>query len=285
MSLILDALKKLDREKSSRRDGNANIAAGILRPAPPRPGRKNRLYVVAVSLSALAAAGVTYAVMEYGSPQKTQTTGPGPAAAQSPAPAKQQAAAVLPAPEPARGVRPDAKPPEKVQAPVERKGQPVSPALLAKTASPAAARAAAAPSPPPGASPLPSREQTPPARDSREAAPAAPVKNQNPPEIKAAPPPAEKAPARKAAPEAPAVVPAAPMKPADAAPATPAGDPPSLKLSGIVWHEEPAARRAVVNGTFAAEGSVVEGVKVVEIHPNRVAFSHNGRPFEIVMFR
>ncbi len=107
MSLILDALKKLDREKSTRRDGNANIAAGILRPAPPRPGRKNRLYVIALSLSALAAAGVTYAVMEYGSPQKTETTGPGPAAAQSPAPAKQQVAAVLPAPEPARGVRPD----------------------------------------------------------------------------------------------------------------------------------------------------------------------------------
>jgi hypothetical protein len=56
---------------------------------------------------------------------------------------------------------------------------------------------------------------------------------------------------------------------------------PSLKLSGIVWQEEPGERRAMINGRIATEGSIIEGVKVVEIHPTLVRFSHNGRSFEI----
>jgi hypothetical protein len=60
--------------------------------------------------------------------------------------------------------------------------------------------------------------------------------------------------------------------------------PPLLKISGIVWHEEPSERRAVINGSFTKEGSVIEGVKVVEIFPTRVRFSHNGRTFEISVF-
>ncbi len=56
-----------------------------------------------------------------------------------------------------------------------------------------------------------------------------------------------------------------------------------MKLSGIVWQEEPGERRAMINGHIATEGSMVEGVKVVEIHPTRVRFSHNGRSFEITL--
>jgi type II secretory pathway component PulC len=56
---------------------------------------------------------------------------------------------------------------------------------------------------------------------------------------------------------------------------------PSLKLSAIVWYEERSKRFVMVNGLIANEGSVVEGVKVEEIYPDRVRFSHNGRPFEI----
>jgi len=56
---------------------------------------------------------------------------------------------------------------------------------------------------------------------------------------------------------------------------------PSLKLSAIVWYEEPSKRFVMVNGVIANEGSVVEGVKVEKIYPDRVRFSHNGRPFEI----
>jgi type II secretory pathway component PulC len=63
-----------------------------------------------------------------------------------------------------------------------------------------------------------------------------------------------------------------------------AGGSPQLKISGIVWHEEPAKRRAVVNGSFTSEGSVIEGVKIVEIFPTKVRFLHQGRYFEVSVF-
>jgi len=61
--------------------------------------------------------------------------------------------------------------------------------------------------------------------------------------------------------------------------------PPSLKLSAIVWYEDPSARFAMINGIKATEGSEIEGVKVVEIHPTSVRFLDNGRYFEISMTR
>ena len=63
MSLILDALKKLDREKSSRRNGTANIAAEILKPSMSRPGKRILRYFTTISLTAIAAAAITYAAM------------------------------------------------------------------------------------------------------------------------------------------------------------------------------------------------------------------------------
>ena len=60
--------------------------------------------------------------------------------------------------------------------------------------------------------------------------------------------------------------------------------PPTLKISGIVWHEEPSMRRAVINGSFITEGSMIEGVKVVEIFPTKVRFLYKGQSFEISVF-
>jgi predicted nuclease with RNAse H fold len=37
----------------------------------------------------------------------------------------------------------------------------------------------------------------------------------------------------------------------------------------------------MINGMILSEGSILEGVKVLEIHPTYVRLSHNGRPFEI----
>jgi hypothetical protein len=59
--------------------------------------------------------------------------------------------------------------------------------------------------------------------------------------------------------------------------------PPSLKLSVIVWYEDPSRRFAMINGMKATEGSVIEGVKVVEIYPTSVHFLHKGQYFEISM--
>ena len=73
-------------------------------------------------------------------------------------------------------------------------------------------------------------------------------------------------------------------KPAETAVNGPSSSPPRLKISGIVWHDDPAKRRAVINGVFTTEGSVIEGLKVVEILPTRVRFLHQGRPLEISIF-
>ena len=53
MSQILDALKKLDRERSSRPNGAADIAVEILRPNLPRPAKRILRYIPAVSLRAV----------------------------------------------------------------------------------------------------------------------------------------------------------------------------------------------------------------------------------------
>jgi general secretion pathway protein B len=59
MSLILDALKKLEQEKAARRDGTVNIAAEILRPDRLHPKSKRiALFTVAAGAAGLAAIAV-----------------------------------------------------------------------------------------------------------------------------------------------------------------------------------------------------------------------------------
>jgi hypothetical protein len=62
-------------------------------------------------------------------------------------------------------------------------------------------------------------------------------------------------------------------------------NPSSLKLSAIVWYKEPSMRFAMINGLKATEGSIIEGVKVVEINPTSVRFFHNDRYFELSIAR
>jgi hypothetical protein len=57
--------------------------------------------------------------------------------------------------------------------------------------------------------------------------------------------------------------------------------PPSLKISAIIWYEDPSKRFAMINDKIAHEGSLIEAVKVEEIHPDRVRFIFNGKHFEI----
>lgn len=118
MSLILDALKKLDREKSSRRIGTANIAVKILRPALPHPRKRIRLYFAAVCLTAVAIAAVTYGVIvEFGFLPKSSP----PVPLNAPAPS-QQVATALHSPEPVRDARDEiSQIPPKIQIPAESK--------------------------------------------------------------------------------------------------------------------------------------------------------------------
>jgi general secretion pathway protein B len=219
MSVILDVLKKLDREKSSRRSAAANIALEILKPDPPRSQKRNPLYFATVGLTALAAAAITYALMGSGLMNPPTTS---------------QEIATTP------------------RDPVSLPKSSLPPAK-----SPPAPSQRVAPDPPPLES----------GRDAREGI------SRVPPEVRT---PAEnKIPA--ISPVEKEAVPAPPQK----APDTSVITPPSLKISAIIWYEDPSKRFAMINDTMTHEGSVIEEVMVEEIYPNRVRFSHNGRHFEI----
>ena len=216
MSVILDALRKLDREKSSRRSHTANIAVEILRPDLPRPGKKVPLYIAAVPLTAIAVAAITYVLMwKPGSLSK-----PSPSVPVSLSAPSQQA---IPAPlsrEPVRDAQNEiSRVPLKIETPAGSK--------LTETSI------------------------------------------------------GEKKTERNIVPEETKVAPGDMKKPVEHTPAPSAATPPSLKISAIVWYEDPSKRFAMINGTISTEGSLVDGVKVAEIRPTGVLFLHNGQYFEI----
>jgi general secretion pathway protein B len=57
--------------------------------------------------------------------------------------------------------------------------------------------------------------------------------------------------------------------------------PADIKLSGIAWQDERAARRVVINGFLLKEGAVVSGAKITDIQADRVRFSSAAGQFEI----
>lgn len=57
--------------------------------------------------------------------------------------------------------------------------------------------------------------------------------------------------------------------------------PADIKLSGIAWQDERAARRVVINGFLLKEGAVVSGAKIIEIQADRVRFSTGTGQFEL----
>jgi general secretion pathway protein B len=118
MSVILDALKKLDREKSSRRSGTADIAFEILKTDLPRPGKRVPLYVAIAFVTSIATAAITYSVMVKGG---LLLKSPPPTAMNPPA--LNQPAAPVPIPnEPARDTRDEMSlAPPKNQSPVKSK--------------------------------------------------------------------------------------------------------------------------------------------------------------------
>jgi len=112
----------------------------------------------------------------------------------------------------------------------------------------------------------------------------APVAQQLP-----APPAIE--PARPLPPPPPEAILASPSPLPAPAPAQAAALPPSasassatapvLVVNGIAWQEERHGRRAVVNGVLVAEGAMVAGARVTEIHAGKVVFSSGGQILEI----
>ena len=221
MSVILDALKKLDREKSSRRNGTANIAVEILRADLPPPGKRVPRYAAIAFLTAFATAAVTYGVMVKGGFLSKSTPPP----AVNPAAPRQEAAPAPTSSEPVPSARDEINPePPKIEAPVRSK----------KPATSLAGRKV---------------DET---------------KMKQNVIVKEADISPEKA---NTSVERP---PQASAKPA-----------PSLNISAIVWYEEPSRRFAMINGLIVTEGSVVEGMKVEEIYPDRVRFLQQNQHLEI----
>ncbi len=205
MSLILDALKKLDREKNLGREGGMDIAAGILGSDPGlMPPRGKRALILCGLLLAAAVAGAgTYFVFSGSGASLQRQAATTVAAVPAPAPA------LVPAP----------------------------------AASPKTNQAAA----------MPDEDRENKQTGMKKDPPAAGEKR-------------GEALSRGAGISAQADAP-------DQA-ATP------LKISVIIWDDEPANRRAVVNGTLVGESDRIEDMKVVQIHPTRIKLSRKGRSFE-----
>jgi general secretion pathway protein B len=268
MSVILDALRKLDREKSSRRNEPASIAVEILKPDLPSSRKKISLTIALGTFTIMATAAITYAVIAtFGFLSKPSS--PVPANLSAPgqkAPSSSQETGIL----------------LKPSSPTASSVPPPGPSSVAPKQSPSV----------PGNLPVP-RQQTGsapvfrgPIRDAQDKI------NQVLPEVeddteneeRALSLREEKA-GRRAMPGKVDVPPADAKKTAEPRSSGSAITPASLKLSAIVWYEEPAKRFAVINGVISYEGSVIEGAKVVEIYPDRVRFLQNDRHFEVPMFR
>lgn len=65
--------------------------------------------------------------------------------------------------------------------------------------------------------------------------------------------------------------------------ARPQAEGPRLIVSGIVFQAEREARLAIVNDLPVMEGTLIEGVEVVEILADRVRFAREGNAFEVEM--
>ncbi|MGB5158334.1 general secretion pathway protein GspB [Desulfobacterium sp. N47] len=263
MSVILDALKKLDREKSYRKNGVPDISEKILDSDPYRPLKRIRLYFFIVVLTVLVTFAVTYTVMvRFGF-----LAGPSASEPANPVSLNQQAKPVLPESElqmesfsesvtpPAKSLQVDSDTAlEKPAGDIQNK----EPRMQAKSDDSVKDKTHIKTVSPVKTKPLPERKQPMASNDERKAVVSEKAKSSVKNVINN-----DKA----------------------ASNASAATLLPSLKLSAIVWYEDPSLRFAMINGIKAVEGSEIEGVKVVKITPAGIRILVNGGYHEISMAR
>lgn len=97
MSLILDALKKLEQEKAARKDGAVNIATEILRMERPQRRRKGSAFL---AVAAVGAGLAVFAVLALREGTGVLKPPPPPAPTQAPAASRAAMPAPLPSPPP-----------------------------------------------------------------------------------------------------------------------------------------------------------------------------------------
>lgn len=251
MSVILDALKKLDREKSLRRPATANIHLEILRPDLPQPENKIFRYGVIILLTAIGTGVITYFTLisfmkESPPPSPMISSAPSekviPAPQESDLPLKTSAPPKVdsPAPvyrDPLQGTRKEiSQAPTKIEGSQQSKGS-IEDKGLSEGIPP----------------PIPLGEK-------KTSQTVLPEKQET----------HDKSGTSKD-----------PQTQGVGFPITPS----LLKVSAIVWYEDPSMRFAIINGLKVTEGSLVEGVRVVEIKPTSVRLFHNERYFELSIER
>jgi len=327
MSLILDALKKLDREKAFIRKVTANIADEILKTDPVRPRGKILLYFAGGLLTVCLTAALTYVfivnldfltktappaetnpmqtIRQVESlppavePEKETQEGIAPRSpggqrfAESKKPLKPEA---RPIQNPPTGKQPDQRPDS--AAPLQKSGRVAKdgfPLLPSKSQSMAESRKRSGTESSPVPKPtlpketgqrIESHPPTPePVREAQENIPVPSAKVQDFAESrKPSPLSVEKKARQDVSPEGADAGSAAAKKVDENRLPQSGASPSALRLTGIVWSEDPSGRCAVINGAILTEGAEIQGIKVVEILPNRVRFLDRGRPFEIQLF-
>lgn len=276
MSSILKALRKLEEERASRRDGGLDIARDILRRPPSRRRPSPWRHSATISLLTVLLLGAgAWGVIQRLAPIPLPVEGVGEERTVSPPPAPE------PVSSPPAAETPFAPPANRlalVQAEPEIVEETIDDRPTARVGEKVSTRPAVPP-------PKPVSERSPrlPAESSARIAvslPAPPPRSTAPLSVPAAPAPTSAAPREpESTSAAPVVAPSLP-KPADQAPVPVR---PSLVVSGIAFHDDPDARLAIVNDLPVMRGTSVEGAMVEEILPDRVRFSLDGKSFEVRM--
>jgi len=252
MSLILDALRKMEQERKSRKGAATGIRAEVLRYRAAVQKPQAKAYLVAGVAVGLVFAAVGAGVLLKKGPevQSTRVSQGAQGAQGSEGSQQDQAPAPVAAPVPVAPV---------VSVPVAP--VPVAPVAVSappETRSPAAAAQTAALRPEgPVAAPAPAAPRA--SKAARKAGGAEAGAGR----VEAAARPKVQPLLREATPEPLAVL-------------------PDITISGIAYQDERSLRRAVLNGALVGEGAEVAGARVVEIKENKVRMSRGGQLFDVI---
>lgn len=254
MSLILEALRKMEQDRKNRQGASTGIRAEVLRyRASVQPQQAKPYRLVAICL-VLLAAGIGAGAFMKGKRDVVVSQAEQPTAALSSVAAP---ALTEPPPDaPALNTPPAAALPASVALPATvTVAAPVVTAPAPAGALPAAKNAM--PTNRPAASPIPAEFTA--AKPARRSAAA---------EARAARAEADAKPQSKA------------VRRESAGDVQPVMT--EITISGIAFQDERNLRRAVLNGALVGEGAEVAGARVVEIRENKVRMSRGGQLFDVV---
>lgn len=266
MSLILDALRKMEQDRKSRRGAALDIRPEVLRyrGAVPRQEPKHPYLFPAVGILLLLA-GIGARVLWRGNSATAVSAGSDSTASSSPtAAALPTAATAATAPMAATGA------PAPVTAAPAMTATP--PLATAAASTPAAASAALPAAAPPAPKVAPDRAIAP--ATAQQAAVSDSVASSGSKRDRK-----RAAAAKSSHREAPGI---SQSQPQHRAAAEELQTIPEISISGIAWQDERSLRRAVLNGQLVGEGAEVAGARVVEIRETKVRLSRGGQLFDVV---